>query len=684
MLERKSHANDKAGGGVDKASSSDELTPTRSTRPELAPIIALVPVEEFRRLGVLPTYYDARNHRLNVICGAAIDDSRRNELSSRLPDIHIEWYQTNQSVFDFVYQRLASEYPSPANDNAAENPAAAHDAGNSEVKQPAEAEQPAPPAPDTNPEPVSESKAPQFQKAVLFITPTGKVGQHLVFAFNAVRCETVTVNSLDQAAVELKQRQVACVFIHENLHGQKNQFIQRMLATNPEIPIRYYRSEAALLMNDTRNQTTFDLFRQNLTLFSRLNDSQGSAIADHAAAVARFTDRMTIRLGIPDHYRLVVTTAAFLHNVAEENLKSTEGLQQTDIIGLSASRLESWGFPQPVVRILRRMYHPTEESAVAVGVETMAGDILTTADVFCHLWPDCSGAGYQTDLVKTKLEGQLRGKVLPKVISALVDIVHDDFTARLLRPNTFSVHIYEPQGSELSELARDLEKSDFGVTSSSNIDDCVWSCSDARTDVVIIRQSGSVQDVYDTLMGLALQGLPLNQLHIALLLDEQVVTDAFRLLSHGVEEILPITAPPRAVVTKLARIRGRLEEQYRHRVSLTERLGTHGSLADMGLTDILESFRGNRRPARLSVTAFGNQLTVYLDGGKIIAADCGESKGTEALLRGIPWRQGIWNIESIEASELPEPNIDQNIDKVLIEACTKLDEAAKDETARVF
>ncbi len=654
----------------------------QSTYQELAPIFALVSVDEFRRMGAVPTYFDPESHRLKLICGATMDDSHRSELSARLPNIDIEWHLADEKVFDFMYQRIASEYPTPeapAEDKAPEDPADGDDAGTGETERPTDTEEPAPAAPDEVPGPKHDSTDPPGQKTVLFVSPTGHIAQHLVFALTAERCEAVTVNSLDQAAVELEGREVACVFIHENLHGQKNEFVQRMQTTKPETPIRYYRSEASILMNDTREQTTFDLIRQNLTLFSRLSDSQGSAVADHAAIVARFADRMAVRLGIPDHYRPIITTAAYLHNMAEENLRSTEGLQQTDIIGLSASRLESWDFPPLVVRLLRRMYGPMgEDGPESEGVEAMGGYILTTADVFCNLWPDCSSAVYQVDVVRTKLEDRMRGKVIPSVIGALVDIVRDDSAARLLRPNIFSVHIYESGGCQPVELTKALEESDFGVTFSSNISECVQSCSDVKSDALIIRNRGSVQDVYDTLMSLALRGLALNQLRIVLLLDEEFVTDGLRLLSHGVEEILPATAPAQAVVTKLARIKNRLEEQYRHRVSLTERLGTHGSLNDMCLTDILESFRGNRRPTRISVTAFGNQLTVYLDGGKIIAADCGEAKGRAALLKGISWQQGIWNIESIEASELPEPNIDQSIDAVLIEACTKLDEVVKD------
>lgn len=723
-----------------------------STCQELAPIIALMPVEEFRKLGAIPTYFDPSGRRLKIICGTALDESARSKISSRLPDIEIEWHLADEKVFDFMYQRIVNEFPEPlpppesttpenpvdeddngngkteepkdesetgdgetagnmdGNDNEARNaeesidgskegageteqPTDENDEGAGDTEEPANktdgspgdsresimAKAPKSAAPEEAPEKMHNSRVAPGQQTVLFVTPKGNIAQHLIFAYNAERFRAIVTKSIDQAIAQLERQPAACVFIHENLHGQKEQFIQRLQAARPGTPIRFYRSETSVLTNETQNPITFDLARQNLTLFSRLNDSQGSAVADHAATVARFADRMATRRGIPDDFRLVIMTAAFLHNMAEKNVLSTEGLQQTDMIGLSASRLESWDFPQPVTRLLRRMYRPVDASESLDGVEVMAGQILTTADKFCHLSPDRSGSGSQTDPVQKKLESELRGKVPPSIISTLIEIIGDDSTAQRLRPNDFSVHLYISRGSQPTELAAALKDAAFGATFSSSIDDCIHSCHDEKTDVLIIRDSGSVQDVYDTLMSLAMHGLALNELHIMLLLDEKVATDALRLLSHGAEEILPVTAQPRAVITKLTRIQSRIEEEYRHRVSSTERSGMHGSLGDIGLTDILESSRGNRRPTRILVTAIGNQLTVYLDRGKVIAADCGELNGTAALLKAASWRKGTWNIETIDASELPEPNIDQTIDAVLIKTCSRLDDAGKDE-----
>lgn len=663
----------------------EESTPSQP-EPEiqqLEHVLSLVSAEDFRRLGVVPMAYDQSNSRLKLLFSETVDEQHCQELFDRLPNITIEWHKVEDNILSEKYQQITcqlSDQEASSGTDEAENPIALCDAQFHETPQPEDSEQPEQNDTDTASEPTNKSTEQLDKKTVLFITPSGNISHHLNFAFNAEKSNVITVKNLDEATAELKRLQVECVFIHESIQGQLDQFIEYIQSIRPETPIRFYHSEASLLMNDTRNQTTFDLVKRNLSLFSRLNDNQGSAIADHTAAVVKFAERMAIRLMVPDHCRLMIMTAAFLHNMAEKTLNSTDGLQQTDIINLSASKLESWDFPALVTQMLRQMHSQLdEEESIPDDVVDTGSSILTAADMFCHLWPDFSNANVHMDVVKRKLENHLQQKVTPAIITTLMDVVKDDNTAQLLRPKTFSVHIYDSQGSQSIELTKALQAADFVVTSSSNIGECVRGCFHSAADLLIIRDSGSVQDVYDTLMSLALHGLALDQLHTILLLDAEVVTDALRLLSHGVEEVLPASARNQVVVTKLTRIKNRLMEQYRHRVSAIEHLGTHGSLADMSLIAILESFRGNRQPASISVSAFGNQLTVYLMQGKVVAAECGDSTGLNALLKGFSWKQGIWCIESIDESELPEPDINENIDAVLIAACTKLDQVVKDE-----
>ncbi len=675
--------NGEYGQAGDQTSVRDDSAERQATGIALTPVVALVSVEEFRRLRIAPVSFDPAGRRLKLVCAASVDENQRRDFAGRMNGMDCEWYHADEEVLDAMLQRLAGEYApidSISTDTLDDILIGAESTSAPATEEPVAAAQSTPAIAETAPEKSRDAIVPPGQKYVLFISPTGKISQHLLFAFNAERCRPITVNNPDQALAELEKQSMACVFIHEKFHGRSDQLIQRLQTTSPATPVRHYSSEAGLLLNDTRNQAVFDLVRQNLTLFSRLHSAQGSALSGHAAAVARYADRMAVRLGVPDHCRLMISTAAFLHNMAEETLTSTEGLQPTDIIGLAASRLESWDFPAPVVRMLRRMYRRIGEPGVATeGIEATSGYILTAADAFCHLWPECASAGRQMDLVQKKLEDQLQWKVMPSVIGTLVDVICDDCTARMLRPTTFHVHLFESRGSLPAGLVEALASSEFNVAVSSSIGECAQGCRQSKADLLIIRDSGSVQDIYDTLMSLALRGIAVDQLHAVLLLEESIVADAHRLLPHGVEEILPWNAQLPAITTKLVRIKNRLDEQYRHRVSAIERLGTHGSLSDMSLTDILELWRGNRRPARISVTAFGNQLTVYLDRGKVVAAESGECEGLNALLRGVSWRQGIWNIDSIETSELPEPNIDQSIDAVLIEACSKLDEVVKEE-----
>jgi hypothetical protein len=103
-------------------------------------------------------------------------------------------------------------------------------------------------------------------------------------------------------------------------------------------------------------------------------------------------------------------------------------------------------------------------------------------------------------------------------------------------------------------------------------------------------------------------------------------------------------------------------------------LGTHGTLEDMNLIDLLQALGPSFKTARISVTAEGKQLTVFLDKGKMIHAECDGIVGPDAIYEAIPWTRGIWSVDPIEPAELPEPNTFSSNESILLEGCRRMDD----------
>ena len=52
-------------------------------------------------------------------------------------------------------------------------------------------------------------------------------------------------------------------------------------------------------------------------------------------------------------------------------------------------------------------------------------------------------------------------------------------------------------------------------------------------------------------------------------------------------------------------------------------------------------------------------------------------RGSEAIYDGLSWAAGSWTIEPIAPDELPEPNVTDSNESILMEGCRLLDERVK-------
>jgi hypothetical protein len=108
-----------------------------------------------------------------------------------------------------------------------------------------------------------------------------------------------------------------------------------------------------------------------------------------------------------------------------------------------------------------------------------------------------------------------------------------------------------------------------------------------------------------------------------------------------------------------------------------QQMGTHGSLEDMNVIDLLQAIGHTQKTVRISVTGHGSQLSMCIDQGRLVFAECEQATGAEAIYRALVWQHGVWSVDPIEPRELPEPNNDEPIDSILIEGCRRMDEHAR-------
>jgi hypothetical protein len=158
--------------------------------------------------------------------------------------------------------------------------------------------------------------------------------------------------------------------------------------------------------------------------------------------------------------------------------------------------------------------------------------------------------------------------------------------------------------------------------------------------------------------------------------------DVSELLKAGFEDVFSSNNVLDLLMIKLSRLRERLNSERAQRMEIMQTLGTHGSLTDMNVIDLLQAMGSTGKTARISVSAHGQQLTVYLERGRIVYAECDDIHGPEAVYCALGWRRGVWSVDPVTPEELPEPNNNLTNEAVLLDGCRRLDEMEHQSSTR--
>ncbi len=626
--------------------------------PILQSVLNALPSDILRKYRIIPFSLDREGRRMRIACADPGNADLVNALTEYLPSISCEHYQADPKAVDQTLQRF---FPG-------ELPVALTETPNVEIK-------------DVVIEPAStdEDRSDNAPRSiVLFATPHGSLSPHIMQAYEAERFEPRMVRTLDAVARLIEQAPIEVLFIHEDLRTRAELLLKSLQKQSSPVTVRFYRTESDLLLNTTSNEATLDLGRRNLHLLRHLLDSNDGHRAAHAASVAQLAERISTNLGLPTSVTESMLTAAFLHNLAEEDVSSVEEYTQPDLIALSASRLATWGYPGSVTDLLRGMSNLLADVDEPDSPNTsVAAEILAVVDHFCTEWPDHSALSVeQIQEIEAQLNQRFDGTISLRVLNELVSLVKSTYGTGARRQADFVVHICASEAADTEAQAQLLLRNGFKVESSRSFDECVAAAERVMPQALVIRNNTPSLDLNELLLSLALRGIRFDSIPTLLLINENAVAEAQSLLRHGIEDILPASISNDALVTKLKRIKERTEDRSRLRLAVLQDLGTHGSLEDMDLVDLLEAMRGNRRPVQISLTASGNHLTVIVDQGKVVLAECDGHRGIAAVMQGLNWKRGIWSIDPIIPEQLPKTSLNEPVDSILLEACVQLDNSA--------
>ena len=223
-------------------------------------------------------------------------------------------------------------------------------------------------------------------------------------------------------------------------------------------------------------------------------------------------------------------------------------------------------------------------------------------------------------------------------------------------------------------LGQILQYQGYLVTVVRTTEDFVKSTLRYKPHIQVMQIPGDRSTINTILSQLKDKGYSIGDHSTFLIIDNPEKREIGDLLRAGFEDIIDSKNVLDLLMIKLRRTRDRISRECRRRHDIIRQLGTHGSLGDMNVIDLLQAMGQTGKTAQLSVTGRGQQLTIYLHQGQITYAECDEIVGSEAVYCALGWREGIWSLEPVVPEDIPDPNVSDPNDAILLEGCRRLDE----------
>lgn len=233
--------------------------------------------------------------------------------------------------------------------------------------------------------------------------------------------------------------------------------------------------------------------------------------------------------------------------------------------------------------------------------------------------------------------------------------------------------LVDSDARNLRVLEVSLRKAGFSVTTAVNGVDALEKCADATPDLVISDTKMPEMDGFELCRALKARQETVD-IPFIFLTGQKAVEYKVKGLELGVDDYLTKPIYVKEIVT---RVKILLQKRERERLERRDqRGGFSGSLGDMGVVDLVQTFEISRKTGtiRFEREGHGEAVVVFRD-GKIIDADLGMLRGDAAFYRLLHWSEGTFEIEF---APVDRPNrIELSTQGLLMEGMRRMDECGR-------
>ena len=229
----------------------------------------------------------------------------------------------------------------------------------------------------------------------------------------------------------------------------------------------------------------------------------------------------------------------------------------------------------------------------------------------------------------------------------------------------------DPRSVRVLEVS--LRKSGFSVTTASDGVNAFSKIQFSTPDLILADTRLPRMDGFEFVKRLK-ENAELMNVPVVFLTSQRSIEDKIRGLELGVEDYL---TKPIFVRELTARVNLLLARRTQEKIATSAPGGTRtrlsGSLEDMGLVDLLQTFEVSRKSGIARVREpRGAEISIYFRDGKVVDAELGRLRGEEAVYRALIWNVGTFAVQFQPVTN--EDIIPTSTQGLLMEGMRRVDE----------
>ncbi len=526
---------------------------------------------------------------------------------------------------------------------------------------------------------ISHKTVSRNAKAILITIQNADAAVLLKRLFEKGQHDVLVIESIDDLIDLIAIKEFDYVFIHELLLGNNLNIINRIREKYPQTEIRIFSSVADMLMDKKgfRNEVAL---QQNLELFASLLTIKERLPNNYNAKFSRYVERVCDRLPLSIEEKTLVINAAYLYDRAKFYYLSAEPRDFQTLIMLATKLLQSVFYEPAVIEIIRCMYIDLrKKTGKQESLELLGGNILTVVDMFCDAVPPNRRITLNRfDAIKAKYKTLVGFRLLETVVKAFISLMQEEVINSPESTRIGQIMIYSDQPDQTMALDHRLRSERFRTIVAKSLDSFYLLYNRSKPDILVMYLSGGPREIIALINEIIANGVDIKKNPTVLMVDNVAIPSLTSLCERGIEDVIDREASFDFVLLKINKILTQWEIMSAvPREDELKRLGSHGSLSDLNLIDLLQALGPSQRSTKIIVTPSGSskdQLEIFLDQGNIIFAQLGNLQGPEAIYAGMTWGSGNWTIEPIERKDLMQSNNDLSNESILMEGCRLIDE----------